>query len=49
MSGQCKLRINFYLDCWNDILFLRVLKCDFSQWPKTLYLPDVYEINIFII
>ena len=44
----------FTLDCWNDILtrknivFLHVLKYDFSQWPKTLYHTDVYEINIFI-
>ena len=25
--------------------FLRVLKYDFSQWPKTLYNTDVYEIK----
>ena len=43
--------IHVYLDFSNDIftrkniVFLRVLKYDFSQWPKTLYHTDVYEIN----
>ena len=44
----------FSLGRWNDIftrkniVFLCVLKYDFSQWPKTLYHTNVYEIkNIF--
>ncbi len=28
--------------------FLRVLKYDFSQWPKTLYNTNVYKINTFL-
>jgi hypothetical protein len=32
-----------------NIVFLRVFKYDFSQWPKTLYNTYVYIINIFII
>ena len=28
-----------------NIVFLRVFEYDFSQWPKTLYNTDVYEIK----
>ena len=28
-----------------NIVFLRVFRYDFSQWPKTLYNTDVYKIN----
>ena len=31
-----------------NIVFLRVFRYDFSQWPKTLYNIDVYEIKRFV-